>query len=274
MNEKQVKLRRIQLEILDVFHCVCQGNHLRYSLAYGTLLGAVRHSGFIPWDDDIDVLMPREDYNRLLAIWDSAAPENFILQTPLSAQDITNTFAKIRKDHTTFIQTEMEKGSSYHKGIFIDIFPLDRLAPAGISRAWQTSLCLLAILYNRGHTSVSGRIVRLCEHILLTIIPRKYHRRIELWAVQHATRWNRYSALEWFGFQTVSDMKHHYSPDLFSRLSSLPFEGKQYSVFHDYEAVLRDEFGDYMQLPPVEERVWKHHPIVIDFEHNYEELNR
>lgn len=273
MDEIQVKLRKTEQEILDVVHEICITNGLRYSLAYGTLLGAVRHGGFIPWDDDIDILMPREDYIKLLEIWSEKAPKDYILQEPYSSLDVTNNFAKIRKNNTAFVQTETEKKYKYHKGIFVDIFPLDRLAKGILGRTQQKLFCLLTMLYNRGYTSGSGGMMELCEHLLLAVIPRRKYRYIEKWAEKKATKWNGNNSLEWFGFQTVSDMKHHYAPDIFENLTELEFEQKKYCAFRDYNRILRDEFGDYMQLPPEEERVWKHHPIIIDFEHNYEELN-
>ena len=73
------ELRSVEQGILDVFSNICDTNDLKYSLAYGTLLGAVRHHGFIPWDDDIDVMMPREDYDKLIEIWHSQAPKEYIL---------------------------------------------------------------------------------------------------------------------------------------------------------------------------------------------------
>lgn len=80
-DQLQQQIWATEQEILDVIHQVCTEHGLRYSLAYGTLIGAVRHKGFIPWDDDIDLMMPREDYEKLLAIWNEAAPKGYILQT-------------------------------------------------------------------------------------------------------------------------------------------------------------------------------------------------
>ena len=103
----------------------------------------------------------------------------------------------------------------------------------------------------------------------VALIPKKYYRKMQKWAERNATRWNGNTQLKWFGFQTVDDMKHHYDPDILDNLIKLEFEGKKYFAFKDYDQILRDEFGDYMQLPPEEERVWKHRPILIDFEKNY-----
>lgn len=117
------KVWETEQEILDVIDKICRDNNLRYSLAYGTLIGAVRHKGFIPWDDDIDLMMPREDYEKLLSVWESQAPKGYILQNSRTDPDFTQNFTKIRKDGTTFLQEESERTKNYHKGIFVDIFP-------------------------------------------------------------------------------------------------------------------------------------------------------
>lgn len=271
MEDIKKKLWKTEQEILDVFHDVCTKNNLRYSLAYGTLIGAVRHKGFIPWDDDIDVLMPREDYDKLIEIWGKQIIAGCILQNPENHFDLVNNFVKIRKDNTTFIMFEDEKSCSFHTGIFIDIFPLDRLAPIGLLRKKQKLECMLSLLFNRGYVRGTG-VITFFEKTIITVIPRASHKKIELWFSVRARKWNYNSKLEYFGFQTVPDMRHHYRYNQFDNLIELEFEGKKYKAFKDYDQVLKDEFGDYMQLPPEDERVWKHHPLVIDFEHNYEEL--
>lgn len=272
MEQIQKKLWETEQEILDVFHWVCKKNHLRYSLAYGTLIGAVRHKGFIPWDDDIDVVMPREDYEKLIRLWKNEAPEGYILQQPYDYPDMEISFAKIRKDHTTFFYFEGEKNRKYQKGVFIDVFPFDRAASGVIQSKWQKLCCYISMLYNRGYTSGAEGIKGIIEKALLACVPKGCYRRIEKRAEDWATKWNNNSQLKWFGFQTVADMNHHYAPDAFDNLIELEFEKKKYYAFRNYDQVLRDEYGDYMQLPPENERKWKHHPIIIDFEHNYEEI--
>lgn len=121
------KLRQLQLaelEILNEFVRVCEKEGLRYYLVGGTLLGAVRHQGFIPWDDDVDVAMPREDYDRFARIAEKELAPQYFYQSPDTDPHYFLTYAKIRKNGTE-IYEERFKNARFHKGIFIDIFPLD-----------------------------------------------------------------------------------------------------------------------------------------------------
>lgn len=103
------RLWEVELEILDVIHDVCVKYNLRYTLAFGTLIGAVRHNGFIPWDDDIDIVMPRKDYDKLISVWNTDVPSGYILQFKENSPDFEQNFVKIRKDHTAFLQEESER---------------------------------------------------------------------------------------------------------------------------------------------------------------------
>ncbi len=261
-------LQATEQEILDVIHQVCIEHDLRYSLAYGTLIGAVRHHGFIPWDDDIDIIMPREDYEQLLKVWQEAAPEGYILQNSRTDRDFSQNFTKIRKDHTTFLQSESERDKKYHKGIFVDIFPGDRVAPNKFGKIIQFCACALNLLYTRGFPSGSSGLVGLVENLLLKF-PEKnfpiYRNRTEMLI----RKWNDNTSAQYVFPSTIEFCKKYHSADLFECLKTIEFNGKQYLCVADPDKMLRQDYGDYMQLPPIEERIWKHHPVIVDFQHNF-----
>lgn len=263
---------KAEQEIMNEIDRVCRENGLRYSLAYGTLLGAVRHGGFIPWDDDVDIMMPREDYERLRAIWPEKANKGFILEDETMYDDYVNNFAKIRKNHTTFLQFEVERTRSYHKGFFVDIFPGDRVAPAGLQRKIQYAAFALNLLYNRGYPSGARGIRGVCERAMLGLVHKRYRARVSRLFGRISRKWNDNPDGKMVFPCTVADCRHYYPPDLFDNLISMDFSGREYCAVRDYDLALRLEYGDYMQLPPEEERIWKHDPIIVDFEHNYEEI--
>lgn len=265
------ELWNVEQEILDVIHQVCTENGLRYTLAYGTLIGAVRHEGFIPWDDDIDIMMPREDYEKLLVLWDKTAPKGYILQNNRTDPDFTQTFTKIRKDNTAFLHTEEERGKAYHKGIFVDIFPADRVAPKSVSRKLQYVASAVNLLYSRGYTSGTGGAIGLVEKVLLCC-PEK----VRIWGRKRAekvvTHWQNHNSALYVSPCTIKSAKIYYPANLFEEYIELQFRGKTYHCAKIYDELLRADYGDYMQLPPENERVWKHHPIFIDFERNLEDI--
>lgn len=127
---------KIQLELLDAFQKFCKENNLTYYMGYGSLLGAVRHNGFVPWDDDIDVLMPREDFDRLQSMW-QAFPAPFFLQSHVSEPRYWhNGMMRLRRDDTAFIQP-LDWDKDFHQGICLEIMPLDVCAVEGPERLAQ-----------------------------------------------------------------------------------------------------------------------------------------
>lgn len=275
MVDQEKKLEDIwavELEILDEIHRVCTENGLRYSLAYGTLLGAVRHQGFIPWDDDIDIMMPREDYDRLREIWSEKAKQGFILQDETMFDDYMNTFAKVRKDHTTFLQFESERTCNYHTGFYVDVFPVDRKAPTGLPEKLQFAAFAFYLLYNRGYTSNSGGLKGLGERVLLGIVPKKNYRKISLAAGRMSRKWNDNMDADLVCPSKISACRQALPAGLFDHLELVPFQNKMYYAFHDREAFLRLCYKDHLALPPEERRIWRHHPLLISFDQNYHEI--
>ena len=136
-------VQKVQLEILLEFDRICRKHGLKYLLFAGTLLGAVRHKGFIPWDDDIDVCMLRGDYERFLTVCKDELSAELFLQTTDTDREYPLQFAKLRKNNTRFVEKSMSDLKIHH-GVFIDIFPLDNVMPHSfIGRFQQISLYVL-----------------------------------------------------------------------------------------------------------------------------------
>ena len=169
MEDTLRKLQLTQLEMLKVVDTFCKENNISYSLYAGTLLGAVRHQGFIPWDDDLDICMSRENYNRFIELWTKTCPKGYIIQNKENTPEFTQSFTIIRKENTTFLQYEWEI-EKYHTGIFIDVFPIDRIPDKGLPLIMYKLHCMLYQLYTREFVPVKSRkIVQLVSGILLKI---------------------------------------------------------------------------------------------------------
>lgn len=266
------QLQETELEIMDLIHRVCVENNIKYSLADGSSLGAFRHRGFIPWDDDIDIMMLRQDYNRFIQVWSELSPQGYILQNFETDITFDQNFSKIRKDHTCFL-LKREECVSYHKGIFVDIVPRDRVAPKGVRRTIQYCASAINLLYSRGFHDGSTGIIGLLEHIFL-MIPKKMYpvmRRMTSKVIQH---WNYRNDLPLYSPQTMERIRWHYPPRIFDEVELVEFEGRQYYQICDVESALKVHYPEgYEQLPPPEKQIWKHRPVLIDFEKNYEEIS-
>ena len=275
MRKEEINIKDVwaaEQSILDELDRICSEQGLRYSLAYGTLLGAVRHGGFIPWDDDVDIMMPREDYNKLMELWPKIAPKGLILDRCDLDPENCNVFSKIRKDHTTFLQFEGERKEKHHKGIFNDIFPADHVPSSRIAQKIQFADFALMLLFNRGYCSGSKGLIGLAERILLRIVPKKRYFSFSQFFAKRSRRWNNKAAAFFVVPATIQDCKRYFPLDLFDNMQKCVFQGNSYSVFRDPQRYLTIQYGDYMKLPPEEDRVWGHPPLLIDYNHNYEEL--
>lgn len=272
MQDRLREVQLVQLEMLKVIDKICSSNNLRYSLYGGTLIGAVRHGGFIPWDDDLDVCMSRKDYEKFLQIWASVKPEGYVLQNKENSPQFTQSFTKIRKEHTTFLQFENEV-NKYHTGIFVDIFPMDRI-PNGKRQCFLFKAnCMVYQLFTREFVPPKANgVVKVVSKGLLFFVSKKKREKVRRKALKNITKYSQQKELKVVGIETAETLKFRFSPDLLEQYIYLPFEDGEFMCFKDWHNHLKIKYGDYMKLPPIQERTWKHHPIILDFEHDYNEV--
>ncbi len=267
-------LQLTQLEILKVFDRFCQEQGLKYSLYAGSLLGAVRHQGFIPWDDDLDVCMTRTDYDRFIDLWTKNPVAGYVLQNKENSKYFDQSFTKLRKDHTTFLQEEWEIGN-HHTGIFLDIFPVDRIPNGKWNRAVFKTRCMVYQLLTREFVPPKGNgVIRLGSGVILACIPKALRPKLRQQMLKQITKFNEDEMLETIFIETMATLGKPHVANLTVGYTRLSFEDGSFLCFENWHDYLTRKFGDYRNLPPEEERVWRHHPIILDFEHNYEELER
>ncbi len=237
--------QKVMLEILIAFDGICRKHALTYWLDHGTLLGAVRHEGFIPWDDDLDVTMPREDYEKFLRIAPSELPDELFLQTRRTDPHHRMFFAKIRKRGTKYIDRwEENRKIGYHQGIFIDIFPVNTIENRGFSqKSYRFLLNFAKISVNRFW------VVSPLARFFVRAINRM-HRQEGDFVVS--------------GGESMHDVIH-LEKSLIFPLRDIVFENHLFPAPKDTDAYLKSIFGEtYMQLPPPERR--KQHSVRIEIE--------
>lgn len=266
------RLQETQIEILNEIDRVCRENGLKYSLYAGTLLGAVRHKGFIPWDDDLDICMPRADYEKLLDIWEEKADKLFILFNKRKSPSYGQSFSKIRKDHTCFLQFEKERGK-YHTGIFVDIFPVDRMPDGKIAEKVFIFKCMMYQLFVREYVPPKANfVVKVFCKLILRLTSHKSRLKLITRLERDLTKLSDDTSKRIVFVETPSTYTKSMSPDLMDEYENLVFCDKSYMCIKKWDEYLKVKYKNYMELPPIEERVWKHHPIILNFEQNYDEI--
>ena len=265
------RLHSVELEILKVIDAFCKKNNIQYSLYCGTMLGAVRHKGFIPWDDDIDLCMERNDYNKFIKLWIESNNENFVLQNKDTNDDFTQSFTKIRKNNTCFLQKN-EFDKSYHKGIFVDILPLDRIPNGKLNRSiFKLNTMVYLLLTREFVPDTSSTIVSLFSNIILKLFRGNTRKKIRRYFFKKLTKYRNNVGYELISANSMDGFNHIMPADMPLKMNKYLFENDYFMGYFDYNGMLKSWYSDYMQLPPIEEQVWKHRPLLIDFENNYQE---
>ena len=212
----------------------------------------------------MDICMLREDYNKFLSIWKDS--DDYILQNNETNSDFKQTFSKIRKRNTAFVQKN-DVGKSFHKGIFIDIFPFDRKPVGKFKQINQKINVMLFQLYFRGYVpETNGTILKLGSAVLLKIHRKSSYSKLAEKYLQKALKYNDDKTLPVFDTCTFSDMQKQYDNNLFDDVEYIDFENCKLPIFKSYVNFLKTCYGDYMKLPPKGEQTWFHHPMLVDFE--------
>ena len=257
-NANLKKLQKEELTILKYFDSICKKHHLEYFMGYGTLLGAVRHKGFIPWDDDIDVLMKGDDYLKLAEILKNNIDDNFFFQSPETEKNYYLIWNKIRKNNTYFAEKGWEK-NKIHQGIFVDIFTLieypdNKKDLRKISFKYKIANLLGDTnIYDNYHHKYKtyGSSGKILWHIF-RLIPR--HLRMKLITKNVKYLCNYHSNSEYYFISDVGmDVKIKKAD--FKKSIDLKFEDSSFKAPIGYDSNLKDIFGDYMKLPKEEDRV-------------------
>ena len=259
------KLHNIQLEMLKDFDEICKRHNIRYVLFAGTALGALRHQDFIPWDDDLDVALLREDYEKLLGTAGEEWGSKYYMQREFS-EHWPMFYSKLRKNNTAYIEKMAPVDRQQHQGIYIDIFPCDNLASNSFLRAIQffcSKIVIAKSLSKRGYVTnnfFKKTFMKVCE-----LVPMR-------WPYKVAIRRNDTSSefVHTFFGASSKYKKSVFKRRWFAEAVHVPFGDGLFPVSKFCGEMLTTMYGNYMQLPPEEERIAKEHAVLVDLDNSYD----
>lgn len=248
------EIKKVELSILEFIDAICRNNNIKYFLAYGTLLGAVRHVGFIPWDDDVDIYMLREDYMKFIKITSEHQDKRYQMLSSYNDPLYYYEFAKV-VDNKTKINVKNVKENP-KEGVWVDIFPLDSVSNyiklqksiINISVA-----CRILSVYKRFPSEKRNKVFYPLWFVSKLVGPRFFLKITEKLAMGGHND-------EMVGYMASMGVNHFYFPKRWcDRTCVVEFEGNKYPAFEQYDEYLKYQYGDYMQLPPEDKRI--SHPV-------------
>lgn len=260
MDEKDLnKLHELLIMLAEEVKRICDSNNIKYSLTGGSMLGAIRHKGFIPWDDDMDIAMLREEYNRFLKACETQLGSAFEIQTMDNDSNYFLGFAKIILKDTYLVQYCHEK-TKQKKGIFVDVFPLDNV-PENINdrrKQKHRTYLLIKMLARKGKVGIEDKnsiLKFIVFHIIdfMNIFFSMKNLKIKLF--KSMTKFNCQKTElvcnmgGYYGYEKETTYRKYFEDTM-----KISFENTTFSVIKEYDAYLEGVYGDYMKLPPEEKR--------------------
>lgn len=270
MNKSEIKrLQEYQIEMLRTVDRICEKNNIKYYLTWGSALGAIRHGGFIPWDDDIDISMTWDDYKKFEEIAQSELGDKYFYQSQETDKHCFTTWNKIRINNTTSMEKHL-KHIKCHYGICMDIFPIVGVPNSRFKRLIQRIQVLIyrVFSYERYLTNKKSEGNTLFR-IIYGIFPIKFKEYIMKKTLQHITKYDINSCYEWVEFLSGNFKEMTLKREIFGNGTKVMFEDMETIIPEKYDEYLRHFYKDYMILPPEEDRVG-HGDTIIDFEKSYE----
>lgn len=265
MNIEDIKI--IELNILCALDQTCRTLGIKYSLSSGTLLGAIRHKGYIPWDDDIDVMMVREEYEKFIKEGPRLLPAHLFVQTYETDPSYPLNFCKLRDTGTDLKDRRTASLEMVH-GVFIDIFPVDRISNSRVMRNFINRLviCILAVKFACTKEWAATSKIRRARKwsFLLTPLARaigtKKLNQLETWLRKAGNQEkNQYTFADHTDLNVILKKTDAAMPmNLFKTYEEVEFEGNRFMAISAWDEYLTHMYGDYMTPPPPEERLSTH----------------
>lgn len=258
------EIQAVSLEILKQVADLCEELDLRYALIYGTLIGAVRHHGYIPWDDDVDIMMPRPDYDKLLSYLSNHKLPNLTLFNRQTCPAYPYMISRISDDRYIL---EMENEESVGMGVFIDIYPYDGLGKTkeeavrfGLKGDRLSSLCYQATRKHFAIETTTSPIRKLIKYPIF-LASKMIGKELFQNKLEKLARAKDYETSEYIGciIWLSWGEKDIFPRKWFDETVVMPFDKYLFRVPKHYDEVLRHEYGDYMQLPPEKDRIGHHY---------------
>lgn len=257
------EIHEVTLDLMDILHEICEKNGIKYYIVYGTLIGAVRHHGFIPWDDDFDICMTRDDYEKFIDIVNKMNDARYKIASRANTTNYYNGIARFYDANYEY-RTKLNV-LQYEQGVFIDIYPLDPCADtvAETQKIYNSVKKLDAryIIYctKKSLSNSLKNIIRVPYHYFLRFrygksFPQKIDEMIKQKIYKKLSSNSKYVAFYW---ENRKDFRM-FERAWFNERILVDFENRKYWIPKEYDRMLRLSYGDYMILPPENERVATH----------------